>query len=90
MGRVSLTDQNQFIDFAGALQTDVTKTTGTLLGVQAGLGGEHFLHPHFGLGVEAGFRLTFALGIEEEGTPTQRVGLGANGSYGALRAIVVF
>jgi len=88
IGRISLTDESTFTDPSGTTVT-TTKTSGTVLGARLGLGGDHFLHPHFALGLEAGFQGTLGLDIEEEGT-TRSVGLGANGSYGAVRVTLVF
>lgn len=89
LGRLSATETDQFRDFNGVLQTTTTKTTGTLIGFHAALAGEYFLHPHFALGVEGGFQGTFAVSIEEQGA-NETVGVGANGAYGALRAMIVF
>ncbi|MBI4419662.1 MAG: hypothetical protein HY560_02455 [Gemmatimonadetes bacterium] len=87
LGRVSVTETDVFSDPSGTQRT-VTKTSGTLLGFHAALGGEYFLHPHFALGVEAGFQGNFTLGLQEKGT-NQSFSVGANGAYGALRAMIV-
>lgn len=88
LGRVSLTEVDEFRDQFGGSRTE-TQSAGTLLTVQGGVAGEHFLHSHFALGLEAGLRGTFAFGIKEEGSGG-RLGASASGTYGALRAIVVF
>lgn len=64
VGRLSITDRSEFVDFNGAVQRFEDKTTGTLLSVNAGVGGDYFLHRHFALGLEVGLRGTMALGIE--------------------------
>ena len=68
--------------------TNEDKVSGTLYGLRAGLGGEHFFDRHFAIGVEGGFQANFATGIEEEGA-TRTIGVAANGAYGALRVTVV-
>jgi hypothetical protein len=89
LGRLSLVEDDQWVDFHGVLRTEQYKFTGTLLGVFVGLGGDHFLHRHFAIGVEGGVRAHFALDLAEEDTNDQ-VGLSANGAYGAIKAMVVF
>jgi hypothetical protein len=90
LGRLSVTRTDQFLGPSpGQVSTDITKTTGTLLGIHVALGVEHYLHPHFALGVEGGFQGTFALSMKREGS-AETVGLGASGAYGALRATFVF
>lgn len=88
IGRASLTETDEFRD-PGGVQRSESEVSGTLLSFHAGLGAEHFLHPHFALGLEAGVQGTFALGVEEAGV-TNRMSFGATGTYGALRAMVVF
>ena len=60
--------------------------------MRVGIGGDHFLHPHFALGLEAGLQGMLAFGIEEDPLPPggSRVGLAANGTYATLRAKIVF
>ncbi len=95
VGRLSVSDKDEFTSAPGAAPTITeTSSTGTLLGVRVGIGGDHFLHPHFALGLEAGLQGMMALGIEEDQQPPggsiERVGLGANGTYATLRAKIVF
>jgi hypothetical protein len=87
-GRFSLTDTTAFRDPFGSSGSR-TQTRGTLVGVHVALGGEHFLHPHFALGIEAGLQGTFTLGVKRTGTG-RTLGVGASGAYGALRAMLVF
>lgn len=88
VGRLSASDKDKFrID--GTFDEIETKSSGTLVGFHVGLGGDHFLHPHFSLGVEAGFQGNFVLDIEEEGNGST-LGLWANGVYGAVRTMIVF
>lgn len=89
IGRLSATDEDKFRDPAGNFQTSEVSSSGTLIGFHVGLGGDHFLHPHFALGIEAGFQGNLAFGIEEKGNGSS-VGLWANGVYGAFRAMIVF
>lgn len=89
IGRFSATDSDEFRDASGALTISESKTTGTLIGFHAAVGGEHYLHPHFALGVEAGFQGVVTLSVKESGTSARR-GLGASGAYGALRVMVVW
>ncbi|MGH7672194.1 MAG: hypothetical protein ACREMC_04795 [Gemmatimonadales bacterium] len=91
VGRVSVTETSVFRDASGT-STSRTETSGTLVGVHIALGGEHFLHPHFALGLEGGFQTTFAFDVEEKvtGGTGSTLSLGATGAYGALRAMVVF
>jgi len=89
IGRFSATDTDEFRDAGGTLTTSESKTTGTLMGFHVALGGEHYLHPHFALGMEAGIQGVVTLGVKETGTSGRR-SLGANGAYGALRAMVVW
>lgn len=84
VGRLSATDESTF---TGSPPNE-SKVSGTLWGLRAGLGGEHFFDRHFAIGVEGGFQTTFATGVEEEGSTTT-VGVGAAGAYGALRVTVV-
>lgn len=88
VGRFSLTDTTAFRDPFGTSGSR-TETRGTLVGAHLALGGEHFLHPHFALGIEGGLQGTFTLGVKRTGTG-RTLGLGASGAYGALRAMLVF
>ncbi len=90
IGRLSASDKDEFTPTGGQPQINEVKSTGTLLGVRLGLGGNHFLHRHFALGMEAGLQLLTAFGIEEEGFPDQKFGLGANGTYASFKIMVVF
>jgi hypothetical protein len=85
VGTASLTDhyQDQF-------GTSETKTSGTMAGFHAALGGDYYLSPHFALGAEAGLRGAFAIGLEESGVPGNQLSGGASGTYAALRATFVF
>jgi hypothetical protein len=89
IGRLSGTDKNEFRSFNGGFETNESSVSATLLGFHLGVGGEHFLHPHFALGVEGGFQGNFAFNIKEE-VSDDNVGLWAIGIYGALRAMIVF
>lgn len=89
VGRLSLSDKERF-RLDGGFDESETKSSGTLVGFHVALGGDHFLHPHFSLGLEAGFQGNFALGLEQEGTGGDSVGLWANGLYGAVRTMIVF
>ena len=88
VGRFSLTDTTAFRNPFGTSGSRA-ETRGTLVGVHVALGGEHFLHPHFALGVEAGLQGTFTLDVKRRGTG-RTLGVGASGAYGALRAMLVF
>jgi hypothetical protein len=64
--------------------TSESKSSATLIPVQIGFGGDHFLSRYFGIGAEAGVQLMFVSGLESNGQS-------ANGSvnaqtlYGLLR-----
>ncbi len=93
VGRLSVSDKDEFTSAPGVPPTiNETSSSGTLLGLRVGIGGDHFLHPHFALGLEAGLQGMLALGIEEDEQPPggSRIGLGANGTYATLRAKIVF
>jgi len=85
-GRFSVTNRDEF---TGSSPSE-SKLSGTLFGYQVGIGGDHFIHQHFAIGLEAGFQGTLAGGIEEEGDPIQKTGIGGGGAYGGLRLTVVF
>lgn len=87
-GRVKATDRTVDV-FGGSTNTSESSTSGAMYTVRLGIGGEHWLHPNFALGFEAGLRFTAASDLKEEGTATTS-GFGAAGSYAALRAQVVF
>lgn len=89
VGRLSAVDKNTYRDFDGQLQTNESKSSGTLLGVRIGIGGEHFFDPHFAVGAEGGAQVSYALSVKGEGS-TSSAGAAANGTYGALRITVVF
>ena len=91
VGRISVTETSEFRDPSGTFLSK-TETSATLVGLHVALGGEHYLHPHFALGVEGGFQGTFALNAEEEimGGTGSKLSLGASGAYGALRVMLVF
>lgn len=89
IGRLSAVEKDSFRDFNGQVQTSETKSSGTLLGVRVGIGGEHFLDPHFAVGAEGGLQVNYALGVKEEPS-TSSAGAAVNGTYGALRVTVVF
>jgi hypothetical protein len=89
IGRLSATDEDTFRDpFTGQVTTTRTETTATLLGFHVGIGGEHFLSPHFAVGLEGGFQGTFAANVKEQGTQ-DKASLNAQGAYGALRLRIV-
>lgn len=93
IGRLSLVERDQFVEFpSGDVQSSEDKATGALLGFHFAIGGDHFLHPHFALGAETGYQGTVAFDVEEDIAPPtgDRVTVGANGTYVALRATVVF
>lgn len=85
IGRLSAKDEDSF---TGSGTTEST-AKGTLYGVRAGLGGDHFIDDNFAIGVEGGFKATFASDIEEEGVSGQTIGVAAGGAYAALRLTVV-
>lgn len=85
-GRVSLTNKDEF---TGSPPSE-SKVSGTLFGYNVGIGGDHFIHEHFAIGLEGGFQGTIAAGLEEEGDPSQKAGIGGSGAYGGLRLTVVF
>ncbi|MBI4551400.1 MAG: hypothetical protein HY710_03980 [Candidatus Latescibacteria bacterium] len=89
IGRLSGTDKDEFRRFDGAIETSESSVSATLMGFHVGLGGEHFLHPHFALGVEGGFQGNVAFDLKEKGD-NDTLGLWANGLYGALRMMIVF
>jgi hypothetical protein len=62
---------------------------GTLLNFYAGLGGDHFLSPHFALGAEGGFQGTFAIDLKDPDTADE-FSLSASGLYGMIRTMIVF
>ena len=81
LGRISASSKDEFgtnEDFSG-----------TLLNFYAGLGGDHFLSPHFALGAEGGFQGTFALDLQDAGS-SDGLTLSASGLYGMIRTMVVF
>lgn len=84
-GRLSATDRDTFTGFPDS----ESEASGTLIGLRAGVGGEHFLGRNFAIGVEGGFQGTLARDIEEEGVMGQTVSVNAAGAYGALRVTVV-
>jgi hypothetical protein len=84
LGRGSFTDE-----YDDGFFTDKDEASGTMLSFHAGLGGDHFLSPHFALGVEGGFQGTFALNLSEKGGPDD-VTLSASGLYGLFRTMIVF
>lgn len=91
-GRFSMTDRFESV-FPGGSNVSETRTSGDLIGGRIALGGDHFFHPHFALGGEAGFTGTFGLDLKEEGpvgAPRTTRGLTAAGSYASLRVLVVF
>ncbi len=61
-----------------------SKSSATLIPVQIGFGGDHYLSRHFGIGAEAGLQLMFVSGLESSG---QSVNGSANTQsfYGLLR-----
>ena len=44
-----------------------SKASATLIPVQIGFGGDHYLSRHFGIGAEAGLQLMFISGLESNG-----------------------
>ena len=86
-GRVSITEKLTD-NFGGSTTTSETSSSGSVITVRAGIGGEHWLDRHFALGFEAGLRYSSAFDVKEEGT-TSTFGLGVAGTYAALRAQVV-
>ena len=93
VGRLSVSDKDEFTSAPGVAPTiNETSSSGTLLGLRVGIGGDHFLHPHFALGLEAGLQGMLAFGIEEDPLPPggSRIGLAANGTYATMRAKIVF
>ncbi len=85
-GRISVTNKDEF---TGSTPSE-SKLSGTLIGYNVGIGGDHFIHQHFAIGLEGGFQGTIATGLEEEGDPSQKAGIGGSGAYGGLRLTVVF
>lgn len=90
IGRVSMTDRTETRDPQFPTTVVETKTRGTLFGFHAAFGGDHFLSPHFALGAEAGLQGTFGKNIEDKATPGERLGIGAAGTYAAVRVTFVF
>ncbi len=80
-GKLTLTSED---DFGGKDEAD-----GTLVNFNVGVGGDHFLSPHFSIGMEGGFQGAFALDLKEEGFD-EELGLSASGLYGLLRTMIVF
>jgi len=89
VGRVSIVEESMDT-YSGQTQRSESRSSGTLVTVRLGVGGDHFLDRHFALGLEAGVRATVALDIQEKGVPGNRIGFSAAGTYAALRAQVVF
>ena len=93
IGRLSVTDRNEFVDFpSGVVMSDEQKTTGSLLGFHIAFGGDYFLHRNFALGAEAGYQGVALRNIKEDVVPppSDRFTVGANGTYVALRVTLVF
>ena len=68
-----------------------TRGSGTLLGFNLEVGGDHYLSPNFALGLEAGADGTYALGVHSKDNPTNyKQGFASSLLYGALRATIVF
>ena len=84
IGRLSAKDEDSFT----GSPTVESNASGTLFGLRAGLSGDHFIDRHFAIGVEGGFKATFARDVEEEGQ-NETLSLGASGAYAALRLTVV-
>jgi hypothetical protein len=63
---------------------------GNLIGFLAGLGGDHYLGPHFSLGLETGVQMTFASDLKYEHSDGKKVGFSSSVLYGAKRATTIF
>ncbi len=84
IGRASLTDE-----YEGEYEDSKDEVSCTLFSFHLGMGGDHFLSPHFALGAEGGFQGAFASNIKEKGNPDEH-SLSASGLYGMFRTMVVF
>ena len=90
IGRFSVSEKDEFSFVGQPTEVNESKTSGTVIGIRVGLGGELFLHEHFALGFEVGFQGIFVRDIEDDVSSNQSVSLGANGAYSALRLMLVF
>jgi hypothetical protein len=87
-GKASATDKSvSCLTDVNGVQTCNTsegKTSATLIPIQVGFGGDHYLSRHFGIGAEAGVQLMFMTGLEANG---QSIDGSANmqSLYGLLR-----
>lgn len=67
-----------------------SKGNGNLFGFGLAVGGDHYLSPHFALGVEAGGQGVFASDIKTKGDTGHSSGFSSNLLYGAIRSTIVF
>ena len=75
----------------GAYPYDYTqKGDGNLIGFLVGVGGDHYLGPHFALGLETGVEATFASDLKTENSAGRKTGFSSSVLYGATRATIIF
>jgi hypothetical protein len=85
----------------GAVSSQVSDNTSTrkdeysasLIPIRLGLGGDHFLHPNFGIGAEFGIQSLILAGVSNSSSePTQPlpdISFNYNAAYGAMRMTLV-
>jgi len=84
-GKISTSDKSTP---TGGSSTE-TKMSGSVMGFRLGVGGDHFLGQHFGLGAEVGLEGTFVSGFGVDGA-TSSEDLSGVGAYGVLRTTFAF
>jgi hypothetical protein len=88
---ISIEETQTEIDPVTGMPVTMTQSSDSgawLLPLQLAIGGDYFLSPHFGLGVEAGVQSTILLSAESDDMDAQ-IGFGGHAVYGALRATVL-
>lgn len=86
-GRVNFKSESKSSGIYGS-DDHVTKGNGNLFGFLVGVGGDHYLSPHFALGLEAGVQGTFASDVKSGDSPTE--GFSSSLLYGAMRATITY
>ncbi len=88
-GRLSTKQESKFSSPSGPGSSE-SKSSGSLVDLSVGLGGDHFLGPHFSLGVETGIHGAFAFDIKSDLGGGDKVGFSAALFYSGVRSTIVF